>query len=234
MCLILIPISTGGSISITPTVVTRVENGSVTFTCIGNKLTSPVFSWYFSSGGIQQLLSNSDSNINIQQLTTLTSSLSILSASRSDAGQYICRVTNSLVNTTAVGTLTVYCKPLSTHCSSSPSYHSLSLLVAPTIYQQLQDQVAIQPNTATFTCSANGLPRPTISWLRQVNGQSLTISQSSKYSIVTAPVGTQSVTSTLTVANTAIDDAVMYTCNATNQAGSADSTGTLTVQGMYV
>ena len=116
-------------------------------------------------------------------------------------------------------------------CSLSiiPSLH-LFLSVAPTIYQQLQDQVAVQPNTATFTCSANGLSRPAISWLRLVNGQQLTISQSSKYSIVTAPVGTQNVTSTLTVSNTAIDDAVSYTCNATNQAGSAASTGSLTVQ----
>ena len=120
----------------------------------------------------------------------------------------------------------------STFCHIYHDCHilSFSLSVAPTIYQQLQDQVAVQPNTATFTCSANGFPRPTMSWLRVVNGQSLTISQSSKYSIVTAPVGTENVTSTLTVANTAIDDAVSYTCNATNQAGSADSTGTLTVQ----
>ena len=104
------------------------------------------------------------------------------------------------------------------------------MLVAPTIYQQLQDLIAVQPNTATFTCSASGLPQPAISWLRLVNGQQLTISHSSKYSIVTAPVGTQNMTSTLTVSNTAIDDAVSYTCNATNQAGFVASTGSLTVQ----
>ena len=47
---------------------------------------------------------------------------------------------------------------------------------------------------------------------------------------MTAPVGTQNMTSTLTVSNTAIDDAVSYTCNATNQAGFVASTGSLTVQ----
>ena len=107
----------------------------------------------------------------------------------------------------------------------------LSTSVAPTIYQQLQNQVALQPNTATFTCSANGLPQPTISWLRLSNGQSLTITESSKYSIVTKPVGIQNVTSILTVSNTSTDDAVTFTCNATNLAGSANSSSALTVQG---
>ena len=101
---------------------------------------------------------------------------------------------------------------------------------APTIYQEPQNQVTVQQSMATFTCSASGLPRPMMTWLRVVNGQTLTITQS-QYSIVTTPVGTQNQTSTLVVSNTTTNDTTTYICNATNVAGTSNTSATLTVQG---
>ena len=109
---LLFQLTVPGSISVVPSAATRVETYPVTFTCTTNGINYPNFLWYFSSGGIQQLLYNSDSNINIQKLNPLTSSLTVVSVSRSDAGQYICSVNSTQINTTAVGSLTIFCKPL--------------------------------------------------------------------------------------------------------------------------
>ena len=109
---------TGGNVSISPQVVSRDEASLVVFVCTVTGLTSPVFSWYYSSGGNQQLLSNSDNNIIIQQQTNFNSTLALVSASRSDAGQYICNVTSLQANTAAVAILTVHCKPVCPQCSS--------------------------------------------------------------------------------------------------------------------
>ena len=105
--------------------------------------------------------------------------------------------------------------------------------VAPTIYQQPQDQVAVKNYTATFTCSTNGLPRPDITWMRVVNGLSLIITATSKYSIATTPIGVQNQTSTLIVSNASFDDATSYICQANNTVGSTDASATLTVQGIF-
>ena len=103
--------------------------------------------------------------------------------------------------------------------------------VAPTLYEQPQSQVTVQPSTATFTCSANGLPRPVISWLRIINGSPVPIAQSSKYTIATTPVGAQNQTSTLMILNTSPDDTTAYVCSATNVVGSVNASSTLSVQG---
>lgn len=124
--------------------------------------------------------------------------------------------------------------PYNTYVSGSlcDAYVYLSPSVAPTIYQQPQDQIIVQPNIATFICSANGLPQPDITWLRVLNGLSLIITASSKYSMVTMPVGTKNQTSTLVVSNTSNDDATTYTCRAENTVSSTDASATLAVQGI--
>ena len=104
------------------------------------------------------------------------------------------------------------------------------LPVAPTLYSQPQSQVIVQPSTATFTCSASGLPRPVFSWLRTVNGSPVPITPSSKYRTVTTPAGTQNQTSSLMILNTSPDDATTYVCKSTNVVGSVNASSTLSVQ----
>ena len=111
-------------------------------------------------------------------------------------------------------------------CSSD-----VCLPVAPTFYEQPQSLVIAQPSTATFTCSANGLPRSVITWQRVTNGVSVLITQSSKYTIVATSNGAQNRTSTLMILNTSPGDATTYICTATNVVGSVSTSSTLSVQG---
>ena len=108
---------------------------------------------------------------------------------------------------------------------------TVSSPVPPDIYEQSQNQTVVQPSNASFSCSANGLPRPSITWLRVVSGSLLPITQSSKYTIVSTPIGEQNQTSTLMILNTSPEDATEYACHAANLEGSTVTTATLTVHG---
>ena len=103
----------GHTLTITPTNLVVTEFSSVSFNCTSSGLTLPTISWYSNTNGAQMKLSASSSNIMIQQVSVgdqLTSTLTLLSAARSDAGQYICSVTSQLGNATTAATLTVLCK----------------------------------------------------------------------------------------------------------------------------
>ena len=89
-----------------------VESNSVVFNCSVNGLTSPVFTWYSNIDGALVMLTAS-SNIVIQQTTQgdmSYSTLTLVSAARSDAGQYVCSVTSQTTNGTTTASLTVYCE----------------------------------------------------------------------------------------------------------------------------
>ena len=89
-----------------------VESNSVVFNCSVNGLTSPVFTWYSNIDGALVMLTAS-SNIVIQQTTQgdmSYSTLTLVSAARTDAGQYVCSVTSQTTNGTTTASLTVYCE----------------------------------------------------------------------------------------------------------------------------
>ena len=85
----------------------------------------------------------------------------------------------------------------------------------------------ISPSNASFTCTAVGLPRPTITWIN--SSSSLPLSSDT---YTTDGSGRQS-TSTLTITNTEPQDAAQYECVASNVVSTVSHSATLTVHGKY-
>ena len=102
-------------------------------------------------------------------------------------------------------------------------------LVAAAITEAPVNLTTIHPENATFNCSANGLPIPTISWS---NG-TVSLNQSEDYVIVTMTNEAEDVGSMLTIIAADPFDAATYTCNVTNLVGSDTSSAFLTVHGKY-
>ena len=92
--------------------------------------------------------------------------------------------------------------------------NSFSVTVAANITEYPSSQVVTSPSTATFTCIASGLPRPTITWTDPDNC-SLT-SGVKNISITNINVGDRLLQSTLHVMMTTPSVSGMYICNAYN------------------
>lgn len=95
-----------------------------------------------------------------------------------------------------------------------------------------QEQTIIEPSSAIFTCSAEGIPSPNILWYRIYNGSSMLIKSSQKYNISDDNMGLTNRTSILTILNTTPNDANIFICNATNVLGSTHTNFTLFVKGI--
>ena len=78
------------------------------------------------------------------------------------------------------------------------------------------DRTIVEPNTVSFTCDANGFPRPNITWFIQQDGRSIQLSNDTDFTYTTNGSGDRQVTSTLTVASVRPSLAGMYICNASN------------------
>ena len=115
--------------------------------------------------------------------------------------------------------------------SLSSFYPSDNTTIAPTnmspqITTSPGDAVYLRGESPQFTCTATGLPLPSISWLR--DGSAL--STGAKYSI-TSTSDDSLVTSTLIVLNLVLTDTGTFTCSASNSEGTVSSSYTLTVEG---
>ena len=101
------------------------------------------------------------------------------------------------------------------------------LVVGPSIIE-LMDETQTEGNITSFTCQADGEPRPTISWY--FNGALLDESNTAKYMITERQVST-TIADILNIMNVQSSDVGTYTCNATNVVSSDTSSGVLTVNG---
>ena len=91
----------------------------------------------------------------------------------------------------------------------------------PVIISDINDVNEDESNLAIFICQAVGQPIPNISWYFN----DVMISNSSKYMIVSNSLNTTTTENTLTVYNITSADVGVYTCTATNVAGSDTSNG---------
>ena len=111
-------------------------------------------------------------------------------------------------------------------------YNIFVFVVAPVITVLPSDQTVVQPNTALFTCTFSGLPRPSIQWWRRTVGSDLTlVGNSSQFLISETVSGERERTSRLTLLQTNSSDSGNYTCTAENVAGSTSITARLTIYG---
>ena len=107
--------------------------------------------------------------------------------------------------------------------------------VSPEVNITAETVVVNETNPAVLTCVSTGIPEPEIMWFRE--GVNMMIdSDGTKYNIssTTRMLGNRNmeVTSTLTVFDTSVSDSGIYSCSATNLAGSAVDATELTVEGM--
>ena len=86
-------------------------------------------------------------------------------------------------------------------------------IVAANITEYPTPQLVTSPSTATFTCTASGLPRPSITWMnpdgiKLINGQDI--------AIATMNISTRVIRSILQVMKTSADASGTYICSADN------------------
>ena len=105
------------------------------------------------------------------------------------------------------------------------------LAVAPVISTPPMNQTAVAGNNVTFMCSAEGLPRPTITWFAVINSSS-SIELTTDvvvFSIDNSDAGERGVMSILTITDVQPNMARTYICNATNDVSATQSLAVLTV-----
>ena len=96
-----------------------------------------------------------------------------------------------------------------------------------------QPEITVQPGTTEFSCLAQGRPRPSLRWLRNVTGVNEEIVTGVKFSIDETMSGDRTVMSDLTIDPTQALDAGQYLCVADNVVRSVTSSATLTVHGKW-
>ena len=107
----------------------------------------------------------------------------------------------------------------------------LSLSVAPNITTPPVNVTVTSSETAVFTCEADGVPTPTITWWRyDTTLTEVTVAMENVTIDVTTSVP-RTVMSTLTFTNTQPVLAAQYRCTASNLLGMASENATLTVNG---
>ena len=89
----------------------------------------------------------------------------------------------------------------------------------------------VSPDPAMFSCTADGVPRPDITWLRVNNGTEMEVLEDSSTQITTTIVNDRLVMSYLTFHETHPFRSGVYVCLATNRLGSSRAMGKLTVNG---
>ena len=91
-----------------------------------------------------------------------------------------------------------------------------------------EDAVNQYGESSQFTCTATGVPLPTITWLRD----NTALSDGIDYTTSSTDDGSL-VTSTLSVLNLVFSDTGNFSCSASNSEGTVTSEFTLTVEGIY-
>ena len=207
------------------------ENGVVSFTCIARGAPEPSISWSETSGG----------RIGIVSPPTVTdgdgffivnSTLTISNLIRSDAGDYTCTASNTVMGVDEMRTITF---TLSVNCmfamygTSSCIYSLLSFhAVVPNITVNPASIVQVlRPDPVTLTCTAEGSPLPTITWLRtRSNGSEIEFSSvgSGSFTITNSSNAmAMTVESNFMINPTVVLDTANYSCRASNTLGNAGS-----------
>ena len=117
--------------------------------------------------------------------------------------------------------------------------HALSILVIsaiavpPSIILSPVDSNPVSPEPAMFSCTAEGVPRPNISWWRMDNETEVTVSENSFTRISTTTLDDCHISSILTFTETQPFMSGVYVCSATNEVASARKCATLSVGGKF-
>ena len=118
-------------------------------------------------------------------------------------------------------------------CYSICTFHPT--LVPATIIVPPMDITVVSPNPAVFTCVADGVSTPVITWWRRESSNSLTQLSSDGINVTISDRNLDSRTrqSNLTIFQSQPVDTVEYVCVATNEIASDTASAVLTVYGKY-
>ena len=103
--------------------------------------------------------------------------------------------------------------------------------VATTISSPPANVSVVAPDSAMFSCTADGVPLPDITWMRIDNGTESEIFSDNFTQINNSPINDRVVMSTLTLSETQPSTSAMYRCVASNLLGSDNAVTQLTVNG---
>ena len=103
--------------------------------------------------------------------------------------------------------------------------------VAPSITAPPVSVNVVSSDPAMFSCTADGVPRPDITWLRVNNGTETEMPEDSSTQITTTTLNGRLIMSVLTFNETQSFRSGVYVCSATNLLGSAREMAGLTVNG---
>ena len=89
----------------------------------------------------------------------------------------------------------------------------------------------VAPDSAMFSCTADSVPIPDITWMRIDNGTESEIISDNSTRINNSPINDRVLMSTLTLSETQPSTSAMYRCVASNLLGSENAVAQLTVNG---
>ena len=105
-------------------------------------------------------------------------------------------------------------------------------VVGPSITVPPQDQTVVAPASVSFTCVAEGLPTPNITWFTFTESLGLTELDTQDSNISTSTNGRQLMSVlTLSTVEPFMTTAITYLCNASNVVSQDGAMATLTVHG---
>ena len=192
------------------------EGTNITLTCeaIGDPI--PTLMWIRTTEGLSNRVSM-DNRAVLAENDSVSVNLTIHNATREDTGDYVCTANNCVRRSVKI---IINCK-FNTAFLKCIILLLLSLTDKPVIISDITGINKDESNLATFICQTVGQPIPSISWYFN----DVMISNSSKYMIVSNSLNTTTTENTLTVYNITSADVGVYTCTATNVAGSDTSNG---------
>ena len=89
----------------------------------------------------------------------------------------------------------------------------------------------MSPDPAMFSCTADGVPRPDITWLRVNNGTEMEVLEDSSTQITTTTLNDRLIMSVLTFNETQPSRSGVYVCSATNLVRSIRAMAEMIVNG---
>ncbi len=233
------------NITQSPVNVTIIEGNNAVFVCQASSLPRPAVNWdYYDpvSNSTSRVLNDADYDImeTLDGERVLTSTLTVLSTDASDFGVYRCTAINVVGMVSATASLSVHSELListrynkDNYCVNSITYiffwlKSTNIALLPAVRPLITsldpgDMLVVnQTNSATFVCTATGLPTPLVQWYRGdllLNGTGMDINSRVELNN-TMMDGTQgqisTVISIITITDTIGDDSDTYSCVASN------------------
>ena len=90
---------------------------------------------------------------------------------------------------------------------------------------------AVSPDPAMFSCYADGVPRPNITWIRVMSGTEMEVMEDSSTQITTTIFNDRFIMSILTFSETQPSRSGVYVCSAANLVDTVGAMAELTVNG---